>query len=418
MNKIGISKSKKNAGVYVLSGVFSTGVKIITGFIILRWIIPEDLGTWQSFTVYVGYLNLLTLGITSGINRELPYWLGKGDTEEAIDKLKTAGAYILYLSSSLFLLILLLALIFYFSGVLSFPLSVMFFAAFSTSTLNIQINFLAATYRSARSFGLLSRLQFVVSFIYLLLLPLVYFYNLWGYIAYQILSLIVLFSGYYRFRPYKVKYNFKKHQFVELIKIGLPIYIWNYLAEISRTIPRLILVLFSTPLAVGLYSPAENVNNAMLNVAAYINKYVSPNIAYRYGKSDDRKVAVSFSLKAVFYVSILMTICALLLFFLIPPLFRGLFPNYIESILPTQILVFSGVFYAVNSLLHLTLANLKEFAPFKYIISLRIVYICIFSVIVYKITSNFLISVSIGSLLSEVFNSISYFYALNKNKDE
>src|SRR5690554_4785759 len=86
-------KNNKVAGKYIGSGLLKSAIQMLSGLIILRWIAPEELGLWQSFTVFVGYVTILNLGVPVGINRELPFFLGKGDENRGLALLKTAGAY-------------------------------------------------------------------------------------------------------------------------------------------------------------------------------------------------------------------------------------------------------------------------------------------------------------------------------------
>lgn len=380
----------------------------------LRWLEPESLGTWQSFTVFVGYLQILTLGVTSGLNRELPYWLGKGEEELGMQRLRTAGYFTTTLSVALMLFISLAALILLSLDILSIDHALMMILAFTTGALTIQTNFLGATFRSDQAFGKLSKIQLYNSLLYFALIPLVYFFELWGYIAYQIALAIALYLGYQLFRPYKVKYSFSKYQFKELVKVGFPMYFWNYLASSSRSFPRLILVLFGSPLLVGLYAPAASINAAMLNLPAYTNRYLFPQMSYKFGKNNDLNEIYNYTIKAATYLFIIMLFGGILLAIVIPYAFPLFFPKYIDGILVAQIVVFSGVFYSVNALFHNALNSVKSFKPFKFIVSLRILYIIIFTAIAYIIVKDILLSVAIGAVISEFLNLLNYIYFLRK----
>lgn len=409
-------KNNKTAGKYIGSGLLKTAAHTLSGFIVLRWLEPESLGTWQSFTVFVGYLQIFTLGVTSGLNRELPYWLGKGDKELGMQRLKTAGYFTTSLSLGLMVTIALLALVFFALNILDLSQTLMMILAFSTGALAIQTNFLGATFRSDQAFDKLSRIQLYNSLLYFTLIPLVYFFELWGYIAYQIALAVALYIGYQLFRPYKVKYNFSKHQFRELVKIGFPMYFWNYLAGSSRSLPRLIIVLFGTPLLVGLFAPAAAINAAILNLPAYTNRYLFPQMSFKFGKNNDVQEIYKYTIKAATYLFIVMMAGGIVLSLIIPYVFPIFFPKYVGGILVAQIVIFSGVFYSINALFHNALNSVKSFKPFKYIISLRVGYIVGFTAITYLIVGELLLSVAIGAVIAEIFNMISYVYFLRKIK--
>src|SRR5690606_4740143 len=112
---------------------------------------------------------------------------------------------------------------------------------------------------------------------------------IWGYAIYQTLIAAFLYLGHLFYKPYKVKYDFKKEVFIEMVKIGMPMYVWNYLTIISRSVPRLLLVLFGGPLLVGLYSPAGSLNNALLSLPTYVNSYMFPKMSQALGKTGDKR---------------------------------------------------------------------------------------------------------------------------------
>lgn len=415
MYKISISeliKNKSVAGKYIFSGLLKAAAYTVSGFIILMWINPEELGTWQSFTVFIGYIQILTLGTTSGLNRELPFYLGKGNKEIALKKLEACGYYTTLLSTSLMIVVIILGLLLWQLNVFIIDHAIMFVFAFSTAALSIQTNFLGATFRSSNSFNKLTIIQMLNVGLYFLLIPLIYFFNIWGYIVYQTLLALFLFIGYYLYRPHKIKYKYNYKETIELIKVGFPMYFWNYLSEISRSIPRTILVIFGNPLMVGLYSPAGSINSAMLELPAYTNRYLLPQMAYRYGKTNDRKIILNYATKAAFYLFVIMLVAAVILVFIIPPVFNAFFQKYTQGIVAAQITVFSGVFYSVNSIFHNTLVSIKAFAPFKFIITLRFIYILLFTAISWFIIHNILVAVAIGDVIAEFFNMFNYYYFL------
>lgn len=411
-----INRLKKNmtAGKYIGSGLLKTAIHAISGFIVLRWLEPQSLGQWQSFTVFVGYLQILTLGVTSGLNRELPYWLGKGDVELGMARLKTAGYYITALSLISMLVIVIISLILKLIGVFSLNQSILMIFAFSIGALSIQTNFLGATFRSEQAFDKLTKVQLFNTLLYVFLIPLVYFFELWGYVAYQTLLALALYLGYQHFKPYKVAYSYDKQQLKDLIKIGFPMYLWNYLASISRSIPTLVLVLFGSPLLVGLFSPAGSINAAMMNLPNYTNRYLFPQMSFIYGKTGDKRKVYNYSLKSAAVLFIIMAVAATILCFLIPVLFTTFFPKFVDGSTAAQIMIFSGVFYSINSLFHNTLNSLNVVKAFKFIVFFRILYIVIFTVLAFQWTNDLLISVALGSVIAEFLNTWNYIYMLIK----
>ncbi len=415
MKKI-ISKLSKSTGVkYVSSGLFKTFAITFSGIVILRWLEPIELGKWQSFLVFIGYIQILTLGTTSGLNREIAYLIGKDKLKEGIKKLRTVGYYTTVLSFSLMVLIIGLGIILYFLNIFTLELTIMFILAFLTGSLRIQTSFLGATYRSSSAFLQLSKIQFVVSTLYFILLPLIYYYHLWGYIIYQVTIALALYFAYYNYRPYKVKYKFEKSIFIEMVKIGMPMYIWNYLASVSRSIPRLILLTLGGPLMIGLYSPAGSVNTAFLALPKHVNSYLFPQMSHIYGKTGDMKKVYHFTMSAIWKLFLLMSFLATIIAVTIPHVIEYIFPKYNEGIIAIQITVFSGVFFCLNTMMHSAINSLKNFSLFKLIISMRFLFILIFTGIGYLIFDSLLVVVPFGALLAEIFNFFNYWRSLYKS---
>lgn len=407
-------KGKASGVKYIVFGLMKTGFAAVSGLITLRWLAPSEIGLWQSIMVFVGYSHLLTLGVTSGVNRELPYWMGKGEEQTAIIRLSAGGFFTTTLSLSIIALSFLTILILWLIGSVSGEFSLILFLAIAGGVLSMQTNFLGATYRSSQSFNQLGNFQLLIGIMFLLLIPLVYFFSFWGYVWGQSFILLFSFVIYYKFRPYKVKYTYNKEHTKELFKIGFPIFFWNYLSQMAQTIPRLILILFGNLTLVGFYSPAGSINNAMLNIPNYTNRFLLPQMAFKYGKSGSKHEVYAYSLKATWLLFFVMTLFAIMICLMIPTLFEVFFPTYMKGATAAQIAVFSGVFYSVNSLLHNSLGSIKELKYFKYIIGLRLAYNVFFTFLTYMIIKNLLIAVSIGSVLAELFNMFNYLYYLKK----
>lgn len=417
-----IKRLKQNltssGGFYVASGMFKTASITISGIVVLKWLNPEELGYWQSFLVGVGYIQILTLGTTSGLNREIAFLIGKNKLDEAIERLKTVGYFTRLLSFILMLLVGLIAIILYSLGKYNIQDGILFFLAFGTGALTIQTNFLGATFRSSSSFKVLGKVQFFVSLLYFLLLPLVLFFGLWGFVFYQVILSFSLYLGYYLYRPYKVNYEFNKQYLFEIIKTGLPMYIWNYLASISRSIPRLILATYGGPIALGLYSPAGSINNAFMSLPLYVNRFLFPKMSYIFGNTGDKKKVYDFTMNSAWKLLLLMLLLSIGVILFIPYVIEYFFNNYSKGIAAIQITLISGVFYSVNTMIHNAINSLKVYNVFKWIILYRFIFVVLFTWVGYYFFNSILIAVSIGSLVSEVLNFLNYwksFYKITRN---
>ncbi len=66
---------------------------MLGGFIVIRWIGPDELGLWQSLMIVATYAPVLQLGTTNGLNRDLPYMYGAGRLDEGLDMVASTQSY-------------------------------------------------------------------------------------------------------------------------------------------------------------------------------------------------------------------------------------------------------------------------------------------------------------------------------------
>jgi hypothetical protein len=94
------------------------------------------------------------------------------------------------------------------------------------------------------------------------------------------------------------------------------------------------------------------------------------------------------------------------------------FPKYIGGLFVAQITIFSGVLFSISTLFHGALNSMKSFKAIRMIMIFRLLFSFLFSFVCFVITNNLLISVAIGSVLSEIFNLFNYLFYLKKIVNE
>lgn len=411
-------KKKKIAINYFFSGVSKTFTSTLVNIVNFRWINPEDLGTWQSITVFTAYSLILTFGLTSGLNRELPYYLGKDDQESALVRVSASGYYISRLSILLIALSIVILVPLYIYGNISLRLFFMISSAISIASLNIVTNYLGATFRSSSSFSKLANIQWVSIVPLLLSIPLVYFLNIIGYILYNIFSLVFLFFAMNHYKPFKIKYKPNFNILKDLIKVGAPYYSISQLSLLTQSISRLFLVFFGNPYILGLFAPGYSIFVAMSSLPSYINRYLFPRMVYNYGKSNDIYAIYKNSITIIVKLGITMLIIAVLISFFIPFLFEMLFPKYMEGASSAIILIFYGVLNALVSVLQNTFYALKAIKRYLFSVIFKFVYYIISILIVYIVTQNLLLAASLGMLFGELFSLVTFIIYLRYHVKE
>ncbi|MBM4355455.1 MAG: hypothetical protein FJ109_16985, partial [Deltaproteobacteria bacterium] len=88
----------KGAALFSSSSVVLNLASLASGFLVYRWLPPYYMGIWQTMVLVQTYCSFLTLGVANGMNRELPYVLGRGEVDRGRAMAATTMAFSLFAS--------------------------------------------------------------------------------------------------------------------------------------------------------------------------------------------------------------------------------------------------------------------------------------------------------------------------------
>ncbi len=315
------------------STLFAAAVNFVLGFVTFRYIAPDHLGIWGTFSTFTVYATFLRLGIPNGMNRELPYYYGKGDRETALKCASTTLSYSLFTT----IIALIGCVVFYFCfdfnkfGNLSsdyFHTSVVFWI---TVLIEPYATYLSGTYRTSDNFDKLSRLQIIKSVIQAVTIVLLV---VWGYNGYLIRQLIIFLVDpiyLHVFRPIKkIAIAFDWNIFKKLFVVGFQLFIVSYIGSFVDTLPRLYIIKTGTTEMVGLFSPVIILSSMIFLVPNTFSQYLYPTFSYAYGKGYDRLYFWK-KMRLILFLSLLIgLVAAVAAYFLIDWLLM-LFPKYIPA---------------------------------------------------------------------------------------
>jgi O-antigen/teichoic acid export membrane protein len=57
----------------------TTVLSLFASLLVTRWSEPRQLGMWNFALLLATYASVLQLGVFNGLNRQIPYYLGKND---------------------------------------------------------------------------------------------------------------------------------------------------------------------------------------------------------------------------------------------------------------------------------------------------------------------------------------------------
>src|SRR5208282_2313376 len=216
-------------GALAGGNLVSSMLSLAGGVLQARLVGPLILGRFKYIQLVLGYTRFLQLGILNGLNRELPYFYGKGDRQRVRELASAAQAWALTLGVTVGLGLggvsvwhavhrqFELAAGWASNAVLAF---IFFYATM----------YLQATYRTAHDFARLSVINVVQNATALAFLVFVVFWGFYGICLRTVLSVSVALAMYYYWQPIRVgpKWNFRhlKH----LLFVGMPIFFVGELA--------------------------------------------------------------------------------------------------------------------------------------------------------------------------------------------
>lgn len=334
----------KSGLFYTLSSLFTTLVNIVAGFLVLRWVGPEQIGVWQMLLIINSYALIGNLGITMGLSRELPFLMGKGEQGEAYSLAETTKAYTLFCAAITLIILFVLNIVFWLSGK-----DLIFILSFTTIMFILSINFykdyILTLFRTNKAFSKLSVSYFIQGTLFIVLLPIIYIYKFEGYLAYNLSTALISLLLLLKINPIKVaaKFNFKK--FILLFKTGMPLFIMAYLYGVSKTFIKFAILHYGGIIMLGLFAPVFAIRNGINMLPKIIAQYIYPKLSHKYGATGDSSLLWKPVRNISFLLLISLGIAVLPVYYFMPDIISNFFPKYMESVFPARMALLSGVIF-------------------------------------------------------------------------
>lgn len=316
---------------------------MVAGLVIIAWVPPEEMGVWKSLLIIQSYVVVVQGGISHGLNRELPFRIGAGDTDSVRRLAATAQSYSLAIVVLLFLGGLLSLAIFQ-DPMIRYALPAVFFAA-STGT---YVNYLSVTFRADQEFETLAKIQAAMAAVNIATLVVV---NALGYFGIP-LRLIVIGAInallLHLFRPISVPLSFRWQDFLTLMKVGVPLFAVGWAIQVAVTFPNTILLFEAGTDVVGKFAPALAVFGVMRLVPKSISQYVYAKMSFRLGATGDLKALWAYAWKSSLGVLLLSVPVVIAVALAFPYLVRWFYPKYVDCISSAVWVAVAGGFFGAQ----------------------------------------------------------------------
>lgn len=325
-----------------ISNIISSALTIVSGLFVAKWILPEELGMFNGFTIITGYIVLIQLGIPSGLSRQLPLYLGMADRDKAYDYASTAQYWLKNLGLGVLGITMLLSSVLMVlgssyriaAGLLVIGLSVW-------QTLYIT-KYLKMLYRTNGDFNKLSWINLIIAVTSFLSLGFVYLYDFYGLCLRFFVVVVVDFSITFYWRPIKVKARFSKTPFQELIKVGLPMYGVANIYGLWPLVQRTLIVGIGGPKALGLFAVASMTENAMKTVSSSISSVMYPTMTSKWGTGHSVKDVLQLAAQPLMISVGLFAVLVPIGWHLLPIFVHYFLPNYVIGIEAAQWMLIVG----------------------------------------------------------------------------
>ena len=303
-----------------------------SGLFTARLTTPEVLGTFRGLGLSQQYSGVLQLGVTNGLGRELPYFIGKGKLEEALLLTSTARVWSLLVGGVVTLTLLAVGLWQLMQG--STELAVGWATYALTAGL---LSFYGQTYpqmvhRSLNSFGSITKAKMVQSTLEAVLLVCV---ALWGFyglclsllVSRLASSLIMLWT-----LPVRVQLAWNWQRFWHMVKVGLPIFGVGYLYSLWATLDSTLVLMHLGAEGLGLYQLAAVVGATLGLLPASLGEIIYPSMATEYGRTGSVARVLSMTVRPTATITAISVPLVIVGWTLLPAAVKFLIPQYASGI--------------------------------------------------------------------------------------
>jgi O-antigen/teichoic acid export membrane protein len=339
-------KNTSSTNVMILflsfSNIIGNTLNIAAGLFTAKWLLPEQLGLFNGFSVITSYIILAQLGIPSGLGRELSFYIGKGDTAKAKDYAAVAQYWGLMLGIIAFAGSAVIALYFLIMGMYEYAAGTLVIGITAFQTFYVT-KYLDVLYRTNKDFNSLSKIKLIVSFVTFASIILVWKFGFYGLCIRAGVLAAVDFYFTWRWKPFHVRPFWKKELFGDLSKVGLPMYMISRLYGLWPSLQRSLILLLGGTKFLGLFALAIIVESAMKALTSSISSVVYPTMVTQWGKGASIGELTAVIRKPVLIATGIFLLAVPVGWYLLPIVVKAILPNYTTGIPAAQWMLVVGL---------------------------------------------------------------------------
>lgn len=331
---------------YGYSVVIAHFVTFFGGIVVARLLGPSNFGLWKALQLILAYSIYSALGSLSAMNREVPYYQGKGEIER-VNKIRN-----LVLGQNLVMaLILPLGLLFvqcFYPSLLGLNLKLILFVC-ALVFLQQVYSYFEILFRSSHNFRMVSNLRLSRTVMDMVMaIILIYFLRLSGRLLALTLTFIFILIYILKKCEFTLRPEIDIRQTLKLLRIGFPILLVGFSGTLYFTIDSLLILKYLGKIQLGYYSIALACGSILMILPGVISEVLYPRYAERFGSSNSisslKQYVMVPNLLMAYGFSLLLGLAILLL----PIAIMVVLPEYVPTIILAKIILFGAVFQALS----------------------------------------------------------------------
>jgi O-antigen/teichoic acid export membrane protein len=335
-----IDVMRKNIIAFTLANLIGLALSTVSSLWMANIAGPRLMGMYNALQLLVGYAPILTFGIINGLNRELPYTLGRGEDEVA-NRLAAASHFASFAAAYATGLVLAICGVVgwirvdsdWGIGLLAFAILV---------PLSLIRSFIEVTYRTGQDFVWLAWVKMFSGIIAVISVPLLYLL-VWEGVLLR--AIIIAVFGFYLLwvkRKLVTRPHWNYEATVSLVKVGLPIFIVGYLYTGFLSLDRVIIGARLGVAALGVYTPSILILQGMAVVPMSVMQVMYPRLAELYGKTGSATALLPLLFKPLPILFLVQLPFVVLGYWYLPEIIHSFMPKYSSGASTAQWAIVAG----------------------------------------------------------------------------
>lgn len=310
--------------------------KLITSLLVANILGPAVTGWWNSMQPLLVYGTMFHFGVLNGMNRDVPYFTGKGQADRT-EYVRRVTWGIALLSAMLSCVLVMVASFFVRDNPLvSGALRLLGIGLIFQQWYLYESMLLISMIR----FRLLSVQQMSQAVLFpLLSLPLAFFWGLNGFIlGLTVVNLLVCvlmtWLSHYDLRPI---FDWKEAR--RLAGVGFPIMTAGFFYDLLRSLDRWVILFFLGPVQVGYYTLSILTLQAMTLLPNVVMAQFYPRMSERFGETNSYEAILPLMKKSLLGSASLILPFGLVVMLLVRPFTMHFMPQYVQGVSAALVVV-------------------------------------------------------------------------------